>query len=228
MWHGLAELSHRRTDHGITVMKHADVWRGLDRLAADNGLSPSGLARRAGLDPTTFNPSKRTTPAGRPRWPSTESLSKALDAVRCPLARFVALMDEDGSGGGLQRVPLIGMAQAGDAGYFDDAGYPVGGGWDEIVFPETLTPHAYALEVNGQSMEPAYRDGDRLIVAPAAPVRRGDRVVVRSRLGEVMVKELVRQTATRIELKSLNPLHADRQLGSDEVDWVARVVWVSQ
>ena len=52
-------------------MRHEDIWRALDSLAAERGLSASGLARRSGLDPTTFNPSKRSTPEGRARWPST-------------------------------------------------------------------------------------------------------------------------------------------------------------
>ena len=36
-------------------MKHDDIWRALDTLAAENGLSPSGLAKRAGLDPAKFD-----------------------------------------------------------------------------------------------------------------------------------------------------------------------------
>ena len=65
--------------------------------------------------------------------------------------------------------------------------------------------HAYALEVSGNSMEPAYRDGTIIMVSPAAPVRRGDRVVVKTKDGEVMAKELKRRTAKSIELRSFNP-----------------------
>ena len=97
-------------------------------------------------------------------------------------------------------------------GYFDDGGFPVGEGWDEIAFPAVSDEHAYALEVSGQSMEPAYRDGDVILISPAAPIRRGDRVVVRTKSGEVMAKELKRRTAKSIELRSLNPEHADRTL----------------
>lgn len=67
-------------------MLHNDIWRGLDLLAEQNGLSVSGLARRAGLDATAFNKSKRTAKDGRPRWPSTESISRALVAVNAELA----------------------------------------------------------------------------------------------------------------------------------------------
>ena len=109
-------------------------------------------------------------------------------------------------------MPLIGFAEAGAGGYFDDGGFPAGKGWDEIAFPAVNDEHAYALEISGQSMEPAYRDGDVIIVSPAAPIRRGDRVVVKTKGGEVMVKELKRKTAKSIELKSLNAEHADRTL----------------
>jgi phage repressor protein C with HTH and peptisase S24 domain len=125
-------------------------------------------------------------------------------------------------------VPLLGFAEAGSGGYFDDSGCPTGEGWNRAAFPAVNDRHAYALEVSGQAMEPAYRDGDVIVVSPAAPVRRGDRVVVRTRGGEVMAKELKRKTAKTLELKSLNSAHADRTLESDDVQWMARILWVSQ
>ncbi|HTH17260.1 MAG TPA: helix-turn-helix transcriptional regulator [Magnetospirillum sp.] len=213
------------------MLTHADIWAAIDALARENGLTASALARRAGLDPTTFNKSKRITREGKPRWPSTESVAKVLEATGASLGDLIGHIDGGlGSHGGpsAHHLPLIGSAQAGDRGYFDDAGYPVGGSWDEIPFPEVSDPHAYALEVSGDSMEPLYRDGDRIIVSPAASVRRGDRVVVRTNEGEVMVKQLVRQTAKRIELASLNPAHQGRSLATEEVAWIARVLWASQ
>jgi phage repressor protein C with HTH and peptisase S24 domain len=209
------------------MLKHADIWRAIDRLAAKHGLSASGLARRAGLDATSFNKSKRATREGKPRWPTTESLAKVLAATGENMAGFVGLMS--GRTGGLaRRLPVIGYAQAGAAGFFDDAGYPVGRGWEDIDFPDLRDPAAYALEVTGDSMAPVYRDGDVIIVSPAADLRRGDRVVVRTRKGEVMAKQLLRQTAQRIELGSLNPRHPTRVLETAEVRWIARILWVSQ
>jgi phage repressor protein C with HTH and peptisase S24 domain len=134
----------------------------------------------------------------------------------------------DAARGATRSVPLIGLAQAGAGGFFDDAGFPVGRGWDEIPFPAIDDEHAYALEISGDSMVPAYRDGDVILVSPGAPVRRGDRVVVKTRDGEVMAKELRRRTTRTIDLKSLNPDHPDRQLGADDVQWIARIVWASQ
>jgi phage repressor protein C with HTH and peptisase S24 domain len=209
------------------MLTHAQVWSAIDRLAARAGLSASGLARRAGLDPTTFNKSKRITASGRARWPSTESISKALAATGTSIETFVALI-QGGGAAPTRAVPLLGFAEAGAGGYFDDGGFPAGTGWDEIAFPAVDDIHAYALEVSGQSMEPAYRDGDVILVSPAAPLRRGDRVVVKTRDGEVMAKELKRSTAKSIELKSLNAQHPDRTIATEDVLWVARILWASQ
>jgi phage repressor protein C with HTH and peptisase S24 domain len=211
----------------MPMLTHAQVWSAIDRLAARAGLSASGLARRAGLDPTTFNKSKRVTPQGRPRWPSTESIAKALAATATPLEAFVGLI-EPSAAASPRPVPLLGFAEAGEGGHLDDGGVPAGEKWTEIAFPTINDEHAYALAISGQSMEPAYRDGDIIVVSPAAPIRRGDRVVVRTRGGEVMAKELKRRTAKLIELRSLNPEHPDRTLTVSEVRWIARILWASQ
>jgi len=52
--------------------------------------------------------------------------------------------------------------------------------------------------------------------------------VVKTKNGEVMVKELKRKTSKSIELKSLNSEHRDRTLPMSDVAWVARIVWASQ
>ena len=216
-------------------MKHEDVWRAIDTVAAERGLSASGLAKRSGLDSTTFNRSKRFMPDGRARWPSTESLAKVLFATDITLDAFSALVygaralpTKLGPVAQARRIPLIGFAQAGGAGYFDDGGYPVGGSWDEVGLPDVNDPNAYALEISGESMEPVYRDGDLIIVAPSAPIRRGDRVVVKTREGQVMAKQLARRSARRIEILSLNPQHPDYTFELSDVIWIHRIVWASQ
>ena len=208
------------------LLTHGQVWTALDRLAERAGLSPSGLAKASGLDPTTFNKSKRTSADGRERWPSTESVSKALAATNSSIDTYVQLIG-DGSRG-QQSVPLLGLAQAGSGGYFDDSGFPAGKGWDEVALPSAIDEHAYALEISGDSMKPAYRDGDIIVVSPGTPIRRGDRVVVKTSGGEVMVKELKRRTTKTLELQSLNPAHADRTFDAADIEWIARIVWASQ
>ena len=226
------------------MLTHAQVWSAIDALAARHNISVSRLARQAGLDPTTFNPSKRRSGDGRLRWPSTESLAKVMEATGTRIDELTALIERSSyaasrAGPGLAEgqapfvrstftVPLIGLAQAGAGGFFDDAGLPSGEGWDAVAFPQADGESVYALEVSGESMEPAYRDGDRIIVSPSAAVRRGDRVVVRTRGGEVIAKVLARRTVKLLELDSLNPAHQSRTIPVEEVEWVARILWASQ
>ena len=231
------------------MFSHRQVWSAIDALAQQNDISVSRLARNAGLDPTTFNKSKRVGADGRQRWPSTESLSKIMAATTTSVDNFTALMQGDKRGyprpfANLQEVgfaedtpgafsippsvPLLGLAQAGSGGFFDEAGLPTGEGWDAVDFPRPDGEAIYALEISGDSMLPLYRDGDRIIVSPGASIRRGDRVVLRTNDGEVMAKVLARKTAKVVELESLNPEHENREFNLAEVDWLARIVWASQ
>jgi phage repressor protein C with HTH and peptisase S24 domain len=212
------------------MLTHNQIWGAIDALAARHGLSPSGLAKLAGLDPTTFNKSKRGGANGKLRWPSTESVAKVLRATGASLDEFVTLVGREGAAtrSYARSVPLIGLAQAGASGYFDDSGFPAGAGWDEIPFPELADEHAYALEITGESMLPVYRDGDRIVVSPSASVRRGDRVVVKTQAGEVMAKQLSRLTAQRVELRSFNTAFEDRGFALNEVAFMHRIIWASQ
>jgi phage repressor protein C with HTH and peptisase S24 domain len=210
------------------MLTHRQIWDAIDALAAKQGLSSSGLAKLAGLDPTTFNKSKRGTANGKLRWPSTESLSKILGATGSSLDDFVTFVSHGEGARVTRHVPLIGLAQAGSSGFFDDSGFPAGSGWEEIAFPDLADEHAYALEITGDSMLPVYRDGDRIVLSPSAAVRRGDRVVVKTQAGEVMAKLLARVTAQRIELKSLNAAYEDRAFALSDIAFIHRIIWASQ
>ena len=208
------------------MLRHGDIWRALDRLAAEKGLTASGLARRAGLDPTTFNKSKRVTRDGKLRWPSTESLAKVLEATGSSLAQFVSLIDSNAMP--QRRLPVLGYAQAGTPGMFDEQGRPSGGAWDEAAFPEFDDPAAFGLEISGDSMEPCYRDGDVIVVSPAASIRRGDRVVVRLKTGDLLAKLLQRAGSRTVELAPFNAAQPKLNLSVADLAWMARIVWVSQ
>ena len=209
-------------------LSYTEIWNGIEKLAESKGLSLSGLAVKAGLDPTSFNKSKRIGADGRKRWPSTESMNKILQATNTTIFEFMERAGEP------YRpkphiIPLLGLAKAGREGYFDSDGYPLGTEtWDGIEFPLAVADNGYALEVSGNSMEPAYRDGDKLVISPDSEIRKGDRIVVKTTAGEVMVKELEHRSARQIQLKSLNHEHPDIILNASEVAWMARVIWVSQ
>jgi phage repressor protein C with HTH and peptisase S24 domain len=214
------------------MLSHERVWAVIDQLAGRYSLSASALAKKAGLDPTTFNKSKRTSVDGRPRWPSTESLAKIMEATGSNIDELFQMLSTSPltyrAPETKSAIPLLGFAEAGQGGYFDDAGFPAGQGWDEINFPATVPDNLIALEVSGESMMPLYRDGDTLIVDRAAQVRKGDRVVLRTTGGEVMAKILLRQSAKQLELHSLNPEHSNRTIEMAHVDWIGRIIWASQ
>ena len=224
--------------HLVTqTMNHEDVWNALDVLAHRKGMSASALAKAAGLDATAFNRSKRVNSNGKLRWPSTESIAKVLDATDSNFQEFALLVEQGLSSVSgplgrpqkiLRSIPVISMAQAKETGYFDDSGCPTGNEWDEISFPDVGDEKAYALEVIGDAMSPVYRDGDVIVVSPNGAVRRGDRVMVMTKEGDVLVQQLVRLTANRIELNGFHPDHQSRDLDTEEISWIARIVWASQ
>jgi phage repressor protein C with HTH and peptisase S24 domain len=209
------------------VLSHSELWSAIDRLAERYDLSTSGLAKQAGLDPTTFNKSKRIGPDGKRRWPSTESIAKILDATGASLDEFMSLINSSPMKA-TRPLPLIGMKQAAGPGFFDKEGKPTGSNWDELSFPQIDDEHGFALEVSGDAMLPVFRDGDILIVSPKENMRRGDRVVVKTHQGDVTLKELRRKTGKTFELRVFGPEAEDVVLPAEEVDWIARVVWASQ
>lgn len=213
------------------MFTHPQVWDGIDKLAKEKGWSPSRLAREAGLDPTTFNKSKRHTNQAKPRWPSTESLAKILDATSTSLESFVALMsDRPTQGQSLpsERLRCASFSEACQHELFDESGFPVGQQWDEIDFPSLTDQHGFALEIQGDSMVPFFRDGDILIVSPNASVRRNDRVVLRTGRQALELGILTRRTAQRIELHRFDEAKTKLTFSLKEILWLSRVVWASQ
>lgn len=214
------------------MLTHDTIWLAIDRLAQSCGYSTSGLAKKAGLDPTAFNRSKRIGPDGKPRWPSTESVARILDATGAQLADFITMISEETFSLPSQKtkIPVLGYTQAEKGNHFDEKGLPKGEAWDQIHFPypEQGSHGYYALEISGDSLLPLFRSGDRLILSPNAAIRRGDRIVIKTARGEIMARELVRQTAGKIELRTLTPDHDNQNFSTSEISWMARIIWVSQ
>lgn len=207
------------------MLTHPQIWAAIDALAERAGLTPSGLARRAGLDPTAFNRSKRATADGHLRWPSTESIAKVLTATGVSLDDFMALVGPS-SARPARMIPLLTLDRAGAPGAFDGEGEPAGPDWDACALPGSDDATLFALEVTNGAYEPLYREGDVLIVAPRAPVRRGDRIMVRLHGGEVRLGILRRRTARLVEWSDFAGIAVAQ--AAEEVAFVARIIWASQ
>jgi phage repressor protein C with HTH and peptisase S24 domain len=213
------------------MLTHKQVWDGIDRLAARHKLSASGLAKRAGLDPTTFNRSKRITKQGKPRWPSTESVAKVLDATSTTMREFVELMQGGTPGSPVGhgfRLRCAGLGEVERGACLDAAGFPQPGGWEEIDYPAIDDENAYAIELDRDVAPPFYRSGDIVVVSPGSSIRRGDRVIARLRAGQILFGVVVRRTAQRVVLTELGAEKGEEVIEADKLAWLARILWVSQ
>jgi phage repressor protein C with HTH and peptisase S24 domain len=207
------------------MFSHKHIWSAIDALAARYGHSPSGLARAAGLDPTTFNKSKRLGPQGRLRWPSTESLSKILVVTGASIEDFVALLSRGGARAPSRMVPFLKLKDLAKKKAFDGEGKLALKAWERVSFPDLNDDTAFAVEVTGDAAAPVFRDGDVVVVSPAAELNKDDRVLVKTKDGWALMR-LVRRTAKKIELKPLNDASdGGGVFGRASVEWIARVVW---
>lgn len=202
-------------------MQHGDIWRGLDQLAHANGLSVSGLAKRAGLDATAFNKSKRVSKDGRPRWPSTESLSRALNAVGVGFAEFAALATQTDDGS----VPF---PETGERVLCTDATLREAN-WSGLPFPvEDLGDGSFALDVVNGELAAHYPIGTRLIASQTAKTETGDRIIIRLKSGGILLGALGESEADELNLTSLTSPAIETRIDREEIASLARIMWVSQ
>ncbi|MBR7159291.1 MAG: helix-turn-helix transcriptional regulator [Alphaproteobacteria bacterium] len=205
-----------------------EIWRGIDLLAKSKGMTPSGLAGKAGLNPTTFNKSKRESSDGRKRWPSTESLNKVLEATGVSMLDFLSLamgkdMSEPRFG-----IPLINLKDAAKEGVFSSDGQPLNDEeWDAIEFPGAPSK-IYALEISGNLFAPLYQDGTILIAAPTQDLRKSDRIILKTSSGAIILGELKRQSLRQIDILPLNNEGEESSFDLQNIQWMARILWASQ
>ena len=212
------------------MLSHEQIWRGVDRLALRNGLSASGLAKRAGLDPTTFNKSKRVTQDGKQRWPGTESLSKILDATQTSMAEFVTLIDETASPQQRAtelRLKSIRVSRITDDS-FDKSGFPNDGDWEDVEFPAIEDPRAYMVELDRDGAQSFCRPGSLVVVSPSSSVRRHDRIILKPKAGSLIFGTIKRKTAQQYTIVDTGGQPDEATFATKDIAWVARILWVSQ
>lgn len=206
------------------MLTHQQIWAAIDAVAQHLGLSASSLARKAGLDPTTFNRSKRIKPDGQSRWPSTESIAKILNATKLSIDEFVAFIPQNGLA--TKNIPLKVIApNLGTS--FDTQGMPNALGWTAVSFPNLHEKRAFALEIQSEQFLPIYRSGDIIVIAPETPTRRGDRVFVLQADGAASIEVLGHQTPSLVHFSSLTGGELPPRK-MDTIRLIARIVWASQ
>jgi phage repressor protein C with HTH and peptisase S24 domain len=204
------------------MFTHDDIWRLVDRLARRQNISASALAKRAKLDVTSFNRSKRTLSNGKDRWPSTHSLSKILEATETDLSELPALL---GKGAAMpQRLPSLPLSAL-SLDQIDDKGRPAGRDWRMTAFTEKGDPDSLAFRVTDDSMAPVYRNGELLIVTRIQRSAPGQRLVIFMRDGTVLVREMTGRPPRGLALKPVNGVGKGQTVVRRDIRWLYRIRW---
>lgn len=111
---------------------------------------------------------------------------------------------------GMRRIPLISSVQA---GLMNEAITPLppGVAFEYLLTDLDLSQSAFALEVEGRSMEPEFKEGDRVIVDPAIKPIPGDFVVAKNGHEEATFKKYRPRGIDEngVEVFELVPLNPD-------------------
>lgn len=203
------------------MFTHDEIWRAIDALAEQKGFSASGLARQAGLDPTAFNRSKRTSPNGKPRWPSTESLAKILAVTESSMSDFLHLLGHEG-GSARRSIPLLSYtAVRGGRVKTDKA---------TATFATIITKSdtAFAITIDDEHMKPLFRAGCTLIADLDEKPGKHDRVLIYSKKDGL--KAGILNAAPKRTVSILLPDEDFREstYSDSDIEWIARILWASQ
>ena len=207
-------------------MKYDTVWNAVDNLAKSLGMSPSGLAKKSGLDSTTFNRSKRKRPDGKNRWPSLDSLNKVFEFCNITFEEFYKYGETDNPPENLNTIPYIKLSGVSKREYCQE-GEICTTNWETICFPDG-TKNLYAVEIDNTDYAPLYKFGTTLILAKHSEIRRNDRVAVFKKDGDFLLAEFIRGKPRTLELQNLNAPEESFSENIDDILFLSRIVWASQ
>ncbi len=206
-------------------MKYENVWDAVDKLAQKHGLSPSALAKLAGLDATTFNKSKRIRPDGKKRWPSLDSINRLLEIFNISFEQFYALSagNEEKENGSIPFAKLSNLTLNIDPETQKIATHD----WSKVLFPdfkETL----YAVEVDNDTYFPLYRQGTLIVISENSDIRKGDRVIIYLKSGDIFLFEFIRRTPSKLIVSNVNNSSEETEIAIADINLINRIIWSSQ
>jgi len=112
----------------------------------------------------------------------------------------------------LRDLPVMGAVKGGAEGFYFNEGEAK----EYVVRPPSLggVSNAFALYVDGESMEPRYYAGEMLYVNPNRPITRGCFVAVELADGQCLIKQFVRRSDDHLVLAQFNPAKEIRLLAA--------------
>ena len=207
-------------------MKYETVWSAVDNLAESLGLTVSGLAKKSGLDSTTFNKSKRIRPDGNKRWPSLDSINKVLEYCNITFEEFYNYGNNYDGHSNVQTIPFARLSNC-LISIMPDGNAPDTSQWEKMAFPIRMNG-AYALEVDTTEYDPTYKKGTTILVQKNSKIRHGDRIAIFMNDGNKILAEFAFRKSQTIELHSLAN-HSDiLSVKIDDIAFINRIAWASQ
>ena len=202
------------------MLKHNEIWSAIDMLASINGTTPSGLAKKAGLDPTIFNKSKRISKEGRERWPTTESIALCLKSTGMSMGQFADLMTKSKTKGALN-LPKSEISKIQDKKSFVS---PTGHIDAKLRNKKTETTEidgkSFILKIDSKDYAPLYEKGDEIIATITNNFRRGEQVIVATKDGANIIDSFKKQSTHKLILDN-------NEIESKNINWTARILWKS-
>ena len=172
----------------------------------DAGYNPRSLSLAASLGMTAVRDILEERIAS-PRYTTLQALAKVLGVSVAYLASGQTEAPAEASDAGVRDFPVYGAAQGGPSGAMAMSSDPI----QRISRPDPLLTvgSGYGVFVVGESMIPAYEQGDIALVHPKLPARRGADVILMRREPDgtphVLIKHLIGWTDTDWRVRQYNP-----------------------
>lgn len=186
------------------ITKRHPLFNSKAKLADHLGLSRSML----------YNYENGNPPAPREFLDKLTALEITLDI---PDAGFSSTVQEDTPvyGGGARRIPVIGWAHAGQASTYEEMAHD----WRRYIASDCRDPKAFAVTLEGDSMEPYFREGDELILMPGEEAHSGCYAVCRFNDDGVVFRR-IELMGDIIRLVPLNPRYEPCNYNRSEFSWI--------
>lgn len=145
-----------------------------------------------------------------------ESSANPKDGVIPKADEYSSMLREDpASYGSQRRIPVIGWAHAGSAESYDE----IPRSWQNQIPTDCPDSKAFAVSLEGDSMEPKFSDGDILVVQPSYEFHSGCYVVARFADDGVIFRRL-EMRGGKIILVPLNPQYKSSEHRREEFSWI--------
>lgn len=196
-----------------------DFLAELDAWQRDAGLRDADVARLLDISKTHISLVRSSKRGVGRKLLAALRKARAVAAVMEPVVSNAREVPVPG-----RKVPLVSWARAGEAVGYEDLCRQL----EEWVYTETRDPNAFSVELEGDSMEPRFFAGDRVVVTPNGEPRNGDFVLAKLSDDGVVFKRFHRTgpEGSIIRLESLNPNYAPREVPLDQFVFIYPAVEV--